>query len=589
MNTKATQQQQNQDEEPQWTTKKINQFIIVNHLLGKGAFAKVYRGFFEQDENKHVAVKTLQIKAMKDFANVFDFIKREIFNLQMLDSPFIVKLYDIARTQNNLYMFLEYCQDGDLKQYLKKKQDRRLTENEALIFLIQIINAFKQLRKNNIIHRDIKPANILLNDGIAKVTDFGFSRVIDDDYPILMSRLGPPLYMAPQISEGIPFSYKSDVWSVGIVLYEMLYGFTPWSATNQTQLLINIKTIALKFPEHPKRQKQLKILIRNMLQYEEYDRISWEEVFQFEFIQILEQQNIYKPIQNFEVSLNLNELYIKRNLVAGYFSLNTDQNIMKNQNNINENQIVNQFPEKNKEALNQIIQQQKHNDSIRKTILKINDYFLYERNISFFCNFVIQKCVLLFNEGKFPVQPDLYFRLCFCISKYQNIQLVNINSFLKSTKSDTFDQQMWIIYLKSQEYSKTLGVIKADIAFSTNIFDELYKKTSELINIEIQQQNQQLDKIQNLKDFLTILNKNFEMDDNFKNNMKKTLQEVKKELKNIISFSEQETLILASLIFICANPYQKFCDIKFDFNKFYEDIENTKIEDLKKQILLQLE
>lgn len=78
-------------------------------------------------------------------------------------------------------MFLEYCSDGDLKEYMQKKEEKRLSELEAVIFMRHIVEGFKKLYLQKIIHRDIKPANILLSNGVAKITDFGFARVIDSE------------------------------------------------------------------------------------------------------------------------------------------------------------------------------------------------------------------------------------------------------------------------------------------------------------------------------------------------------------------------------------------------------------------------
>lgn len=94
-----------------------------------------------------------------------------------------------------------------------------------------ICEGFKTLSGENIIHRDIKPANILLHEGVAKISDFGFARQLDTTKNEVkdLTRLGTPLYMGPQILDNKKFSAKCDIWSVGIVFYEMLYGKTPWT------------------------------------------------------------------------------------------------------------------------------------------------------------------------------------------------------------------------------------------------------------------------------------------------------------------------------------------------------------------------
>jgi len=119
-------------------------------------------------------------------------------------NPYIVNLDSVIQTTNNIYLFMELCLDGDLKSYMNDKPNKRLTEEEAVIFLKHITEGFKELQNQNIIHRDIKPANIMLNKGVAKIADFGFSRVVDSGIDSLdyFSRLGTPLYMAPQILKG---------------------------------------------------------------------------------------------------------------------------------------------------------------------------------------------------------------------------------------------------------------------------------------------------------------------------------------------------------------------------------------------------
>lgn len=141
-------------------------------------------------------------------------------------------MYHATRTPNHLYMFLEFCGDGDLKDLIKKR-DGRLTESEAVLYFRQIVEGFRYLSQKNIIHRDIKPANILLSEGKAKISDFGFAKCLDNtgmDEAVKQTYLGTPLYMAPQILMEQEFSGKCDIWSLGMMFYEMLYGRTPWTA-----------------------------------------------------------------------------------------------------------------------------------------------------------------------------------------------------------------------------------------------------------------------------------------------------------------------------------------------------------------------
>ena len=106
----------------------------------------------------------------------------------------VVKLLDVVQTNNNTYIVSEFCNGGDLKDYITKKG--KLPESEAIEIIRDVLKGFKELFKHNLIHRDIKPANILIHDNIFKLTDFGFAKTILENQ-LMQSLVGTPLYMSP--------------------------------------------------------------------------------------------------------------------------------------------------------------------------------------------------------------------------------------------------------------------------------------------------------------------------------------------------------------------------------------------------------
>ena len=139
---------------------KVVDNYVLERCIGKGQFGEVYKSYNKQT-GEDIAVKTIDRSSLK--GKFYELLENEIKVLRTCNNINIIKLHDIKKTKNNIYLMLEYCNEGDLMGYLKEKQ--RLTEDEAVDFLIQILNAFKTLVKNKIMHRDFKLANILIHDG----------------------------------------------------------------------------------------------------------------------------------------------------------------------------------------------------------------------------------------------------------------------------------------------------------------------------------------------------------------------------------------------------------------------------------------
>ncbi len=202
-----------------------------------------------------------------------ELLDNEIKVLKTCDNVNIMKLYDLKKTSNNFYLMLEYCNEGDLSQYLKER--KTLTEDEAVEFLCQILNGFKTLVKNNIMHRDLKLANILKHNNIIKIADFGFSKLLGSDN-LTNTMLGSPLNMAPEVLNNQSYDNKADIWSIGTCFYELLFGKSPYTAGNMVDLLSNIKTKPLEIPRKINNISDVvEDVLRKMLVVDPKKRIEW--------------------------------------------------------------------------------------------------------------------------------------------------------------------------------------------------------------------------------------------------------------------------------------------------------------------------
>lgn len=257
---------------------KIKDYIYENKPIGIGSFAKVYKGFNHITKDV-IAIKKINLlklnKILKD---------RLVIEIELMqkynNNNNILKLYDVLYSENKdyLYMILEYCDCGDLYNFIK---NNKLTENEIKYYMNQLKNGLQYLRENNIIHRDIKPKNILLTDNnkILKICDFGFARSVVDDVSLMETLCGSPLYMAPEIINNKKYNIKSDLWSVGIILYEMIYNEHPLGEpVNIIDLMDKLKNKKIVYPSTDISYICIELL-QKLLQIDIYKRIEWVDFF----------------------------------------------------------------------------------------------------------------------------------------------------------------------------------------------------------------------------------------------------------------------------------------------------------------------
>lgn len=125
-----------------------------------------------------------------------------------------------------MYLIYEYCNGGTLEQAIHKK--KFLSEQESIKIFAQLLNAFKSIIKDNILHRDLKPSNILFHNNIIKIADFGFCKSLSHSHDMTTTMVGSPIYMAPEVLKGMSYNSKADIWSLGVVFFECLFGYCPY-------------------------------------------------------------------------------------------------------------------------------------------------------------------------------------------------------------------------------------------------------------------------------------------------------------------------------------------------------------------------
>jgi len=210
------------------TTPTLGRYEITKEL-GKGAMGIVYLGR-DPKINRTVAIKTMRFeegieeKALKDQKERFF---REAQAAGNLSHPNIVKMFDAGEEQDIAYLAMELLKGDDLKKWATK--DNLLPVEKVLDYMARTADALDYAHKNGVVHRDIKPANImLLEDGTLRVTDFGIARITESSKTATGTVMGTPYYMSPEQIAGKKVDGRADLFSLGVMLYEMLTGERPW-------------------------------------------------------------------------------------------------------------------------------------------------------------------------------------------------------------------------------------------------------------------------------------------------------------------------------------------------------------------------
>ncbi len=251
----------------------------LDRELGQGQFGQVYLALDTEDNNKCYAMKVIQKEKLLCSPLLTRLFESEIKIMQVLKHPNLLHLYDILETSNNYYVVTQFCDGGDLETYLESKTF--LEVPEAVYFLKQILCGFTELHLKKIMHRDFKLANVFLHQGMAIIGDFGFAKA---GVEMTTTRLGTPFNMSPELllNKNAPYTNKSDIWSIGVVFYQLIYGKLPFPALTLDELkdkVIRYSGSRLYFNENFDTSDEIKELLCRMLEPDVNNRINWSELF----------------------------------------------------------------------------------------------------------------------------------------------------------------------------------------------------------------------------------------------------------------------------------------------------------------------
>ena len=279
----------------------INGFIIKERI-GVGSYGRVYKVY----KNKmYYVLKEIPLN-LSSAAEKINSVQNEAQILSSLNNKYVVKFYESFKMNHNIYILMEYCDNGDLCSFLNKIKKTRKDENYFLdedfvwkIFIQMSIGLY-YIHSKKIIHRDIKTLNIFLTKNLdAKIGDLGVAKLLEDTNHA-NTFIGTPYYVSPEMCKNKPYNEKSDIWALGCILYELLTFNHPFTANNQPALFIKIINSKINpFPAGV--PEDLKNMVEFILQKNCEERPTMEEIittysFQYNAIRIGLEKDLKKVL-----------------------------------------------------------------------------------------------------------------------------------------------------------------------------------------------------------------------------------------------------------------------------------------------------
>uniref|UniRef100_A0ABM5GLE6 non-specific serine/threonine protein kinase n=1 Tax=Pogona vitticeps TaxID=103695 RepID=A0ABM5GLE6_9SAUR len=289
----------------------MDQYEIIQ-MIGEGSFGKVFLAKRKED-NQHCVIKEISLTKLPRKEK--ESSQKEVTLLARLKHPNIVDFYTSFQEKDKLYIMMEYCDGGDLMKRINMQRGVLFAEDKILGWFVQISLGLKHIHDRKILHRDIKAQNIFLsNNGMtAKLGDFGIARMLSNTMELARTCVGTPYYLSPEICENRPYNNKTDMWSLGCVLYELCTLRHPFEGSNLPQLVLKICRGHF-MPVSTKYSSELRALISQLFKTSPRDRPSINSILRKPFLE--KQIRKYLPPEIMEEEFSHTVLHRRRPMAS---------------------------------------------------------------------------------------------------------------------------------------------------------------------------------------------------------------------------------------------------------------------------------